>query len=120
VLPVDGHVLEDLLAVRARGWRLQKRKKFVQNVPIRYRALNLPLVFCRPKNLTPWRDSNPGSSVLETDATTALPRRQVTRSFLLPISHLPVFLCFKFTNYLDPTHRYRYVLMYLSCKSLVF
>jgi hypothetical protein len=28
----------------------------------------------RPKNLTPWRDSNPGSSVL--DAMTTMPRRQ--------------------------------------------
>jgi hypothetical protein len=28
------------------------------------------------KNLTPWRDSNPGTSVLLADAITAMPRRQ--------------------------------------------
>jgi hypothetical protein len=28
------------------------------------------------KNLTPWRDSNPGSSVLYADAMTTMPRRQ--------------------------------------------
>jgi hypothetical protein len=30
----------------------------------------------RPKHLTPWRDSNPGSYVLEVDAMTTLPRHQ--------------------------------------------
>jgi hypothetical protein len=30
----------------------------------------------RPKNLIPWRDSNPGSSGLEADAMTTMPRRQ--------------------------------------------
>jgi hypothetical protein len=30
----------------------------------------------RPKNFTPWRDSNPGSSVLEVDTITTMPRRQ--------------------------------------------
>jgi hypothetical protein len=31
---------------------------------------------CLPKNLIPPRDSNPGSSVLEADAMTTVPRRQ--------------------------------------------
>jgi hypothetical protein len=32
-----------------------------------------------PKNLTPWRDSNPGSSVLEAGAMTTMPSRQGER-----------------------------------------
>jgi hypothetical protein len=32
--------------------------------------------YLRPKNLTPWRDSNQGSSVLEADAMTIMPCRQ--------------------------------------------
>jgi hypothetical protein len=29
----------------------------------------------RPKNLTPWLDSNPGSSVLQSGAMTTMPHR---------------------------------------------
>jgi hypothetical protein len=33
------------------------------------------------KNLTPWRESNPGSSVMEADAMTTMPRRKGENNF---------------------------------------
>jgi hypothetical protein len=33
-------------------------------------------LLCSPTNLTPWRDSNPGLFVPETDAMSTAPRRQ--------------------------------------------
>jgi hypothetical protein len=38
--------------------------------------LTTALQFIKPKNLTPWRDSNPGASVLEANAMTTMPGRQ--------------------------------------------
>jgi hypothetical protein len=40
----------------------------------------------RPKNLTPCRDSNPVSPVLEADAMTTMPRRQGKKKFLWALS----------------------------------
>jgi hypothetical protein len=52
--------------------------------------MNMPMKFLqqhcnvlKPKNLTPWRDSNSGSSVLEADAMTAMLRRH-TRQDINP------------------------------------
>jgi hypothetical protein len=45
----------------------------------------------RTKNLTPWRDSNPGSTVLEAEAMTTMPRRQGKSSHLVCSSSCCVF-----------------------------
>jgi hypothetical protein len=40
---------------------------------------------CFPKNLMPWRDSNPGLLVPEVDAMSIAPRRQGNKSFTIVV-----------------------------------